>query len=1004
MFPPSGSAGSGSQQEEPGLHDLLGQCATNLTEKAARGELPAAYERDQEVEQILTSLASPLKGRIVITGGARVGKTAIIQEAAARIQSGNCPEALRESELWALSARSILRAFGVQGWQDRLGRLMEKWAQNPDVILYVDALPTIHMAGATAEDPFDMAQFLLGQLQSSSNRVLAEGRTQAVRSFLEIHPEYKHVLMEVKVGEPSVGDAHRITRQASQDLEASQNVVITEEAIQAAIDLTRRFALGECLPGKAIDLIGEGIALQSERKDTSPRVTQADIIARFGEKTGLPSMLLSDDEPYDEEAVRRQFSDRVLGQEQAVDAVVQALSLLRTRLNNPNRPMGVFLFMGPTGVGKTELARALAQFLFGSDELIVRFNMADYTQDWDAQTLFGNPSGFDMESRRGVFTTRLQDHAFAVILLDEFEKAHPEVFQRFLQLFDEGILQNSMSETLNLRNAILILTSNYGTHVLSGGRLGFGPAASLEEREQHIREEMVQFFTPELINRIDSVCFFKPLTKPVLREIAYRRVQEILQREGLVRRRLEVEVDEDVIEWVVEHGYSERYGARYLARQIEKTITYPLAQQLIRNDPPDGSLLRLFVHNERVASALILPPTSLPLEEAAPAVSPDSRQVLKRLTPDHLRAALPTLHERVAALEALYDLADTRSRLSDLLRAMATPSFWDDPQDLQPRLATLERLSSQLDLLDRLKRNLDELAGFVERMGDGKTGGSDLLGEAQLRYRHLMSELPHAELTLLFGHPWDAYGAYLHIEAQGEREVAFEWVSELGHMYLKWAAGRDSQASVISETLTDAGKTRALWLKVAGYGAYGLLRGESGVHRLVQANPQDGRRQIARAVVSAWPDLPDRELPEYDPRLVVVKKRRLDGAGVFNKQLSAQVDVRLGDDQHALRLAGSLPADTLAQEAIRLLRVMAVAGVLPPGEASEPPQGETVRAEETVRAKGTVRAYVRYKQRYARDPRTGVRSDDLDATLNGKIEAFLEAYLRQVVNGKPQNP
>ncbi len=977
----------GLQDEEisPSLHDLLNQCATNLTERAAQGQLPTAYERDQEVDQILTSLASPLKGRIIVTGGPRVGKTAVLQEVAARIQAGRCPESLRGSELWALSARSILRAFGVQEWHEKLGLLMMMWVSHPEVILVVDALPTTLLAGATMEDPYDMAQFLLGQLQSSTNRILAEARTQAVHNFLETYPEYKHVLMEVRIPEPPLEVARRIVQRSAEDLQLRQGVEIVSDAVEAALDLTRRFSLAEQLPGKAIDLISEGIALLSERAEGPRIITRQDIVERFRQNTGLPRMLLSDDEPYDEQAVRRYFSDRVLGQDQAVDVIVQSLSLLRTRLNNPNRPMGVFLFIGPTGVGKTELARALAIYLFGSDEHIVRFNMADYSSDWHVHTLFGNPMGFDLASRRGQITMRLQDHAFAVMLLDEFEKADPEVFQRFLQLFDEGILINGASEVVNLRNSIVILTSNFGARMLSSGKLGFGPAVSVEEQEQRIREEMVQFFTPEFINRIDSVLFFKPLTKPVLREIAYRRVQEILQREGILRRGVEVEVDEDVIEYVVEHGYSQQYGARYLARQIEKMITYPLAQQLIRNNPPSGSLLRLFMRNDRVASALVLPSTSHIVEEVAPAAPLlDIRRLPDRLTVPYMQSGLPLLRQRVAALETAHHVQGARVRLGDLMRAMSTPAFWDDPQTIQPRLEELGRLSGQVELVDGLRRNLNELAGYLH---DAISGRAEALSEAALRYRYLVRELPRAELTLLFTGPWDTCGVYLHIEVRGRRKAAVQWAAELGRMYLGWAARREFPALVISEDLTGSTSIGGLWLSIEGYGAYGLLRGEAGLHRLVQPSEGDSaKRQVVQAVVSIWPDLPKTELPALQRAKFKTEARSVNRAGLFSKRLTTLVEATIpGLDP--LVLVGGLPAEDLVQEAVTLLWIASVVGSKVITTAGDPLW------------RYVVRSYVRFKRRYVHDPRTGLKIGRLNATLAGEIDPFLEAYLRREAVG-----
>jgi DNA polymerase III delta prime subunit len=825
-----------------------------------------------------------------------------------------------------------------------------------------------------------MAQFLLGQLQSSNNRILAEGRTQAVQSFLDAYPEYKHVLMEVRISEPPLPESQHMVERAAEDLEASQGIEVSPGAVEAALDLTRRFALNERLPGKAIDLIAEGIALQSEQESANPIVSRKDIVERFGEKTGLPKILLTDEEAYDEPAVRRYFSDRVLGQDQAVDIVVQTLSLLRTRLNNPGRPMGVFLFIGPTGVGKTELARALSEFLFGSVDHIVRFNMADYTAEWHTDTLFGSPHGFGVEARRGQLTLRIQDHAFAVILLDEFEKAHPEVFQRFLQLFDEGMLINGASEIINLRNSIFILTSNFGARLLQSGKLGFGPAVTEDDQENRIREEMVQFFTPEFINRIDSVLFFKPLTKPVLREIAYRRVQEVLLREGLTRRDVDVEVDEGVIDWVVEHGYSERYGARYLSRQIEKTITYPLAQQLIRNDPPSGSLIRLFIHNERIASALVLPTKIHAVEAAAPATALlDAKRLPKRLTAVDLRAGLPVLQQRIRSLEEAHDLGAARAQLNDLLQAMSTPTFWDDPQTIQPKLNAVGRLSSQVELVDGLRRNLEELAEFVRQM-DAQPGG-EALSEAALRYRYLVRELPRAELTLLFDEPWDTHGAYIRIDAQGRRTAAHHWVSEVVTMYLRWAAKREFPASIVSEQLTKNGALQSVWIGIDGYGVYGLLKGEMGSHRLVDVG-KDGERLTVQAFVTVWPDLPQTELPGLDRSAAAIQSRVISRPGVLIQRLASEVEVRIKGSRQGLTLTNDLPIDNAIEEAVTLLRIEAALGEHPVTKPDDPIWGDVVRS------------YVRYKRHAVHDPVTDLKTGKLSATLQGAIDPFLEARLR----------
>ncbi len=813
------------------MRGLLEQCAIHLTERARTGDLQPAYFRDAEVEQILTSLASPLKGQIVVTGAARVGKTAVIHTAAERIYRGDCPAAIEGSEVWSLSARSILRAFGVLGWQEKLGQLMSLWGSHPEVILYIDALPSTLAAGATMDDPFDMAQFLLGQLQSSDNRLITEGRSDAVAGFLSAYPEFKHILMEVKVTEPDIQTVQDIVHASAEDIHRKEGVRIRPEASEHAIDLTRRFALAEALPGKAIDLLLEALALLTAEPSDALVLAVEDVIARFAEKTGLPRILLTDDEPYDEAEVRSWFGHHVLGQEPAVDTVVQTLSLLRTRLNDPRRPMGVFLFIGPTGVGKTELARALSTFFFGSEDLIVRFNMADYVQDWHVGTLFGNPHGFDEEARRGQFTMRLQDKAFSVILLDEFEKAHPEVFLRFFQLFDEGMLINGTSEVVNLRNAIFILTSNFGARILSAPRLGFGPSVSLEDHEHQIREELVRFFSPELVNRIDSISFFKPLTPSVLREIAYRRVQEILQREGIQRRGLEVEIENSVIEWVVQHGYSERYGARYLSRQIEKAIAYPLAQQLIRNQPPDGASLRLFMREGRIASALELPDLS------SDGVSPDMEDALSAA---ELRALLPALRREVDSLLAQFDLADMREQLSERMRLLSSISVWDDLDTAQVEISEVTTLSNRVEQLERLQRNFEAFQNVLGRGGGRGTHRSD----AMLKYTFIVHEMGRIRLAEKLGEISPHINARLSVTPVGKRSEAAHWAAQLMQMYRAWA---EDQPYLVRD-VTDQDS-----ILVSGYGAYGLLRLEDGIHRLTRRT-DEGKTQHIRALVRVLPD------------------------------------------------------------------------------------------------------------------------------------------------------
>ncbi|MBP7693970.1 MAG: ATP-dependent Clp protease ATP-binding subunit, partial [Anaerolineales bacterium] len=454
---------------------FLSTFAENLTARP-----PAeVYGREAETRQVLLALASPLKGRVVVTGPARVGKTTVVQAAAQAIARGACPPELRGKEVWRFSP-SGLPGLGQAGhWQAALEQLLAGWAAHPALILFIEDLPrAARLPGGSSDDDearnVDVATLLAAGLTHQSGLCLAESDGEVWRRFTEAYPDYGRLFLSVSLTEPGLAAAQPIVQQAADDLGRLNGVSVGADAVELALDLSQRYLLDRAQPGKALDLIKDALAVARRAAgDPGARLTSADIIARFGEQTGLPRILLDDAVPFDEVEVRRLFKGRVLAQEQAVEAIVQVLSLLRARVNNPLRPMGVLLFLGPTGVGKTELARTLAEYLYSDRDRLVRFNMADYTSPHAANALFGAAYANDVAQRRGLITTRLAGRPFAVIVLDEFEKAHPYIYFRFLQLFDEGLLLNGNDETINLRNAILILTSNFGAQLVEHGRLGF---------------------------------------------------------------------------------------------------------------------------------------------------------------------------------------------------------------------------------------------------------------------------------------------------------------------------------------------------------------------------------------------------------------------------------------------------------------------------------------------------------------------------------------------------
>ena len=375
--------------------------------------------------------------------------------------------------------------------------------------------------------------------------------------------------MTLNVQEPDLGTAAKILRAWAAHYQEQSGIRFTPESLDEALHLSHRFLARTRLPRKALDLLIQVEGLRGERTV----IERSDIIERFSSVHHVPKELVDPIQPLDLSALRRNLEHQLLGQPEAVEIILRTIGLIKSGLSDMRRPFGVFLFAGPTEVGKTHAAQLLAEHLFGSRERMIRLNMADYQSEDAPQILFGNPAEYRLPSRRGVVTQRISGQPFAVLLLDEFEKAHEKVADRFLQLFDEGSFINAQGETIACRSMILIATSNVGAELYREQPAGFFSTPDVDRLSHEMERRLAQRFRLELLNRFDQIVHFRPLSRADVRSIAARELESLKERIGFKRTGMDLEIDDTVLDWLAVHGYDPRFGARFLRRTLERDVT-----------------------------------------------------------------------------------------------------------------------------------------------------------------------------------------------------------------------------------------------------------------------------------------------------------------------------------------------------------------------------------------------------------------------------------------------
>lgn len=571
---------------------LLDKYGRDLTAQAAEGKIGPAIAREKEIRALARTLARSKKNNPLLLGDAGVGKTAVVEGLAYAIHTKTAPSNLHNRRIVQLEVGTLVAGTSLRGqFEERLVGIVEEARHAGNVILFIDEIHTIVGAGDTIDSNLDAANILKPALARGEIVCIGATTHEEYRRAIAQDPALDRRFRPIDITEPNEADALAILAGQKERLENHHGVTIRPEALDAAVRMSVRYMPDRRLPDKAIDLIDEACARvvirtvgPDEETDIIPfEVKVENVAAVLSDWTGIPVNELTKDEKRRLADLENVLLRRVIGQDAAVKAVAAAIKTARAGLGDPHRPIGVFLFLGPSGVGKTELARALAAFLFGSDEAMLRLDMSEFHDSHTVARLIGSPPGYKDAQRGGQLTDGLRRRPYSVVLLDEVEKAAPEVFDIFLQVFDEGRLSDAHGRHVDARHSVFIMTSNIGTEE-SGKSLGFLSGA---ERTPDYASYLSRFFRPEFLNRLDDIVIFRPLSPDALAQILNLQLGELRAR--LREQRYTLVLADSARDLILAKGYDPVNGARPLRRAIERLLTRPLSAKIVEDAFPPGS-------------------------------------------------------------------------------------------------------------------------------------------------------------------------------------------------------------------------------------------------------------------------------------------------------------------------------------------------------------------------------------------------------------------------------
>lgn len=966
----------------------LQRFGTVLDVESTRSE--RAFKRERVLQAMKERLDQGGNRSFLLVGPAGVGKTVLLQELCRYLG----PEGPADLILQTSSGLMMAGTRYLGEWQTRVNELVEMVRSNPRIVVYVTDINHLIGAGAHESSRENIADFFAPYMRAGALTLIGESTHEEMRRGLDQRPDFKRLFHVIQVEEPLGAETREIAEAVGRELarevqeELERPVIYHNTFYTRLLEVADQFRSQEARPGRAVDLL----------KQTVDRVVRADateeldeillephhIIDTLVRSTGLPRKLLDDRDALDIRRVEAFFTERVLGQDRAIAAVVDLITLIKAGLTDPTKPTGVLFFVGPTGVGKTELAKALAEYIFGSQDRMLRLDMSEFMDPGSSERLIGSPHAPEASPhRQGLLTGRIRQQPFTVVLLDEFEKAHRSVYDLFLQVMDDGRLTDASGRVAHFTPAILVMTSNVGSAELFTRGAGFNPrSANVSDRnlEGSIRRELERVFRPEFVNRIDRIVPFRPLERDDIRRIVQREIGKVLMRSGIVRRNLTFDRDETLIDLLADKGFDPRYGARPLKREVERRLLLPLARTIVElGSRAERALLRLIAEDEEVRVEVIRsldqenPLEGRELEPHDGDESDESRDARR------LRKVYQELCGRVDGLEQHSAREGFQEKKTLLVQLSGQPSFWDKPELARNTLSQIHWIERVLTGLERVRKRTDDLGRFFDR---ASMRYDEKLVKAAGRLESVFSEVNLLEMALLCNTEAARADTFVTVERLDEHDFDPDPARSLLEMYMRWIQRLPNASVDLIDEKLSGDEIRSGTLIVQGLCPYGILSMEHGIHRMVmRGRDDDGRRDkvtaFCRVDVRPFIDDPQPRLGKREVRVQRTEKRL--GRGLLVPRYRSRIRLVHKPTDMIVVNTSDKPTDeaeNLAKELLRSMLVHRRAHLESPEESGK-----------------AVRTYTFGDHARVRDETTGVSSSRIDDVLDGQLDPFLKARL-----------